>query len=533
MKRLFMVVGVVLGLCLIAGPPAAAAPQQVTLLHVNDTHSHLEAWGPKDAGLDGTLGGLPKAAAIIAAEKTADPNAIFVHSGDFMNGDLFFNEYRGVPELLLLQSLGLDAFVPGNNDFMQGILPSTLGTSFLKSVLNSTWPGGAGLVPMLGTNLKPATFDALLPWVTKTLVKDANGVTVGFCGLTVAQATDPVPAAMGCVTALRAAGAQVVIGVTHFGMDAARALAGSVSGIDVIVNGHDNAVLEQPEAVARPGGGTTLIVSAGCYYRYVGRLRLQVDGTTVSFVDYALLGADADTPSLPAVQQAVEDLKGPIVARYGDVYHQQLAWAAQDIVGEPDPAKAMRDTPLGNLFTDAYRALTGTDVAFEASVFLRDALPRGPIVGADVFRSMPFGLPAAIGTPPIAIVRPFRLVTFRTTGAGLIAVLQATIGMGGDYFPQVSGMRLKYDSRLEPESQVLVDSVLVGDEKLVADRLYSVTVTEGVFSAVRNLMPWQDRVTLDTLAFDAARALVVERGELGPVASNRIRDIGAIPGKSR
>jgi len=180
------------------------------------------------------------------------------------------------------------------------------------------------------------------------------------------------------------------------------------------------------------------------------------------------------------------------------VYHQQLAWASQDIVGEPDPAKAKRD-----------------------------ALPRGPIVGADVLRSMPFGLP--FGT----IVRPYRLVRFRTTGAGLIAVIQATIGLGGDYFPQVSGLRLKYDSRLVPGSQVLVDSVLVGDEKLVADRLYSVTVTEGVFSVVRNLMPWQDRVTLDTLAFDAARALVVERGELGPAASNRIRDIGAIPGKSR
>jgi len=218
---------------------------------------------------------------------------------------------------------------------------------------------------------------------------------------------------------------------------------------------------------------------------------------------------------------------------YGDVYHQQLAWAGQDVDGESDPAKAKRDTPLGNLFTDAYRALTGTDVAFEASGFLRDALSRGPIVGADVFRSMPFGLPAEVGSPPVAIVRPYRLVTFRTTGAGLIAVLQKTIEIGGDYFPQVSGLRLKYDSRLEPESQVLVDSVLVGDEKLVADRLYSVTVTEGVFSAVRNLMPWQDRVTLDTLAFDAARALVVERGELGPVASNRIRDIGAIPGKSR
>jgi 5'-nucleotidase / UDP-sugar diphosphatase len=506
-----------------SGPSAAAAPQQVTLLHVNDTHSHLEAWGPKDARLDGTMGGLPKAAAIVAAETTADPNALFVHSGDVMTGDLFFNEYLGVKELQLLQSIGLDAFVPGNHELQ-------FGSSFLKSVLNSTWPGGAGLVPMLGTNLTSAAYGAVTPWVVRTLIRDANGVKIGFFGLTYRTGSlvdDPEPAARAAVAELRAAGAKVVVCVSHFGMDAARTLGASVPGIDVIVNGHDNAVLEQPEAVAQSSGGTTLIVSAGAHYRWVGRLRLFVAGERITLVDYVLHGADENTPVLPSVQVAVDALKAGIVLRYGDVYHQQLAWAGQDIVGESDPAKAKRDTPLGNLFTDAYRALTGTDVAFEASGLLRDALPRGPIVGADVFRSMPFGLPAG------EIVRPYRLVTFRTTGAGLIAVLQATIGSDPDYFPQVSGMRLKYDSRLKSGSQVLVDSVRVGDEKLAADRLYSVTVTEGVFSVVRNLMPWQDRVTLNTLAFDAARALVVERGELGPAASNRIQDIGAIPGKGR
>ena len=146
MNRLFMAVGVVFGLCLMAGPPASAAPQQVTLLHVNDTHSHLDAWGPKDARLDGTLGGLPKAAAIVAAERAVDPGVLFVHSGDVMNGDLFFNEYLGVPELTLLKSIGLDAFVLGNNEFL-------FGPSFLKGVLNATWPGGAGRAPILGTNL--------------------------------------------------------------------------------------------------------------------------------------------------------------------------------------------------------------------------------------------------------------------------------------------------------------------------------------------------------------------------------------------
>jgi len=269
-----------------SGPGAVAAPQQVTLLHVNDTHSHLAAWGPKDGNLDGTLGGLPKAAAIVASEKAVDPNALFVHSGDFMNGDLFFNEYLGMPELTLLKSIGLDAFVLGNNEFL-------FGPGFLKSVLNATWPGGAGRVPILGTNLVLTGYPSLAPWVASTLIKEANGVRIGLFGLMTPAVAPARPApvvidpnlagiATTAVAALRAAGAQVVICVSHFGMVSARSLAGTVPGIDVIVNGHDNAVLEQPEVVAQPGGGTTLIVSAGSYYRYVGRLRLQVDGTVVS-----------------------------------------------------------------------------------------------------------------------------------------------------------------------------------------------------------------------------------------------------------
>src|SRR5512136_270415 len=127
MKR-FTIFVLVLGLLL--GSPTACAPQQVTLLHVNDTHSHLAAWGPKDANLDGTLGGLPKAAAIVAEEKATDPNALFVQAGDFMNGDLFFNEHLGVPELVLLKSIGLDALVLGNRDFQ-------FGPDFLKSVLDA------------------------------------------------------------------------------------------------------------------------------------------------------------------------------------------------------------------------------------------------------------------------------------------------------------------------------------------------------------------------------------------------------------
>lgn len=534
MRRFSMFVGLVLGLSLVAGPPADAAPQQVTLLHVNDTHSHLAAWGPKDASLDGTLGGLPKAAAIVAAERLSDPQALFVHAGDVMNGDLFFNEYLGVPELQLLKSIGLDALILGNRDFQ-------FGPNLLTGVFAAAWPTGGG-VPILGTNLQIPAGHALGAWVTPTLIKDVNGVKVGFLGLTHPKGAlakpkpvvilDPAAVAPAGVTALRAAGAKIVVCVTHFGMDRARQLAQAVPGIDVIVNAHDNAVLEQPEAIARPGGGTTLIVSAGNYYRFVGRLRLSVDGDQVSFVDYALISADADTPALSAVQEAIDELKVGIVARYGDVYHQALAWADQDIVGESDPSKAKRDTPLGNLFTDAYRARTGTDIAIEASGYLGEALPEGPIVGADVFRSMSYG---SLAVDPFGqqIVRPWRLTTFRATGAALIGVLEILLDKGGDYFPQISGLRMDYDSRLSALHRILLDTVHVNGHRFVANQLYSVTATEGVYSALLTLgLVVEDPETLPDLAFDAARDLVERRGDLGPAASNRIRDIAAIPGRS-
>ncbi len=104
------------GLWLATATEAVAQTGQFTLLHIGDTHSHLAAWGPKDAMLDGKLGGLPKVAAIVAEERKLNTQALFVHAGDVMEGDLFFKHFYGIPELQQLKSLGLDVLVLGNGD---------------------------------------------------------------------------------------------------------------------------------------------------------------------------------------------------------------------------------------------------------------------------------------------------------------------------------------------------------------------------------------------------------------------------------
>ena len=509
--------------CLAFATPSLAQSGQITLLHISDTHSHLAAWGPKDANLDGTLGGLPKAAMLITTEKAADPKAVLVHAGDYMDGDLFFAQYMGVPELQILKSIGLDALVLGNHDF-------AFGPDFQLLILQSAWYDGD--LPILGTNLDP-TGHPLGSWLTPTMLRDIDGVKVGFFGLLTPNGAlaRPKPVkilpyldtiAPNAVAGLRAAGAQVVVCVAHIGMAESRQLAQSVPGIDVIVNGHDNAVLQQPEQVEN-SGGTTFIVSAGNYYRWVGRLRLAVDGSRVHLVDYKLLSADAGAPSLPPVQTIIDNLKGPIVTRFGDVYHQPLAWAEQDITATWNPRKAKRDTPLGNLFTDAYRASTGTDIAVEALGFLGDPLPAGTIVGADVFRAMSYVMPAQGGA------NPWRLITFRATGSGILDALDLTIYFGGDYFPQVSGLRMDYDSSIAGTHKILRNTARVHGHLVLADQLYTVTVTEGVYVALQKLgLNMQDVQVLPTSAFDAARILVTQRGDLGLAASNRIRDIAVL-----
>ncbi|MEN6561059.1 MAG: bifunctional UDP-sugar hydrolase/5'-nucleotidase [Acidobacteriota bacterium] len=532
LARLIPIALAVAALFLAAAPGASAQPAQITLLHVNDTHSHLEAWGPKDPALSGTLGGLAKAATLVTEARALDPNAIFVLAGDFMEGDLFFSEYLGVPELQMLKSLGLDAIVLGNHDLRFG--PGSLAT-----VLQNAWPGGG--VPVLGTNFEIPADNPLLPWVSSTLVKEVNGVKVGLFGLTVPDGAlaNPAPVvilsdlpaiAQAAVDELRGEGVQVVICVSHFGMDAARELAGSVPGIDVIVNGHDNAVLKQPEPVLRPDGGTTLIVSAGSYYRWVGRLRLSVAGGQVDLVDYDLLSADAKTPPSPAFQAPIENLKAGIVALYGDVYHQTLAWAQHDIGMDWNLRCAQRDTPLGDLFTDAYRAWTGTDIAIEPFAYMGDPLPKGWVVGADVFRAMSYG---NLRTRPSGqpYVRPWRLVTFRATGSEILGALEKTIYKGGDFFPQVSGMRFCYDSTAPPLHKILLDTVHVGKPMIIPDQLYSVTVTEQIYLALVYVlgMTVQDVRTLPDFAFSAACSFVAQRGKLAGWGSNRILDVAAIP----
>jgi len=221
--------------------------------------------------------------------------------------------------------------------------------------------------------------------------------------------------------------------------------------------------------------GNTRILSAGQSSDHVGRLRFTVDGPSVRFEDYTLLPVGRCGRPDRHVQQVVDILKQQIVAFYKeDVYKRVIGWALRDIRPDAPPGRPARDTSVGNLVTDAYRYKTHSEITLAANGYIADILYRGPLVGVDLFRTVPYGIdPASRKDCPLVVVG--------LKGSELwngVETTLAYLGVTDDSFLQVSGLAYAYDSRT-PVGQRLVE-VSVDGEPIELDHAYSVTANYAV-----------------------------------------------------
>ena len=94
--------------------------QNLTILHLNDTHSHIE---PERNGLYAGKGGAIEQAAYIDSVRTADGSAsvLLLHAGDFNQGTSYFTELGGDVEVDVLNAMSFDAVCLGNHEFDNGL----------------------------------------------------------------------------------------------------------------------------------------------------------------------------------------------------------------------------------------------------------------------------------------------------------------------------------------------------------------------------------------------------------------------------
>ncbi len=98
----------------------SVSAQQLTVLHVNDTHSHIEA---ERSGKETGLGGVIEQAAYIGQvrDEAGRKNVLLLHAGDFGQGTSYFSELHGDIEISLLNAMKFDAACLGNHEFDNGM----------------------------------------------------------------------------------------------------------------------------------------------------------------------------------------------------------------------------------------------------------------------------------------------------------------------------------------------------------------------------------------------------------------------------
>ena len=478
MKRMFRLLA---GFFCLAVPLFTGNSQvdTLTLLHLNDTHSMLAPTGPRSPSLQGTVGGIARAATVIGLTKMTEQNVLLLHAGDFSMGDLFYNVFFGAAELQIMNMLGFDAMAVGNHEF--DLMPSTF-----KQALDSGFVG----FPLLSANLvlEDPSVQPLKSYVRPFTIKDFGSLRVGIFGLLTPETnllSQPAPAlvdtgfvrvALAMVDTLKARHCNVIICLSHLGIVDDNRLAESVPGINVVVGGHDHYLFASPRVVTHGVGDPTWILQANSAYLDIGKLKLTVGGGHVGLLSYDIIPLDQSIPEEPTVAGVVTGLIEQIEGVYGPVYTQKIAFSVGFFkeVAESLMTPGYKDTPIGNLVSDAFREFTGTQIAIEVGGSTAQPLYPGPIVAADAFRVVGYGFNTDNGLG-------YHLATFTMVGADLLAGLEfglSTIDTRDEFLIQASGLKYAYSATRPPFARLI--EARVGNSPLDPAATYTITANEFV-----------------------------------------------------
>ena len=502
-----------------------AGVDTLTILHTNDTHAHLLPYGPKDAEGNWMWGGMAKIATMAGMTRMGGGKVMLMDAGDFSVGDFMFQKYLSIAELQIMKALGYDAIALGNHEF--DLFPSTL-----KYELNEAGlPDGNTAV--LCANLDLTGDQELGLFVKPYIIKQMGELKIGIFSLlneVATQISNPSPVvvrpalaeAQAWVDSLEAQQCDLIVLLSHLGFDYDQMVASQVTGIDVIVGGHSHTMVTSPVTI-----GNTVIVQAGEFGRYLGKLTIIFDNKLISDWAYDLISIDETVPAEPTVAALVGNLAAGVEsdARFGPVYTEDIAEAAVDL-NKPLGAGLFRDNALGNLVADAIRAKTGTDISFQPQGFCSQTIYEGYVRGADIFQAVPYGYDTASGFG-------LKLATFETDGMSIISGLEFAVynlPYVEDFFLHGSNISYAYNSANPPGARVDYGSIMIGGYPLDPMATYTVTVCDAVIGFLSQIPGFNtdDIVITGDFVYTVTRDFMVANSPVAYYTEGRVIDLAPL-----
>lgn len=428
-------------------------PVRVTILQVNDVYQ----FSPVDLGKNG---GLARVLTLRKQLMRESPNTLFLFSGDTISPSIESNtkiEGKALQGRQMIEAwnlIGLDYAAFGNHEFDFG--PDVLRQRVSES--NFKW---------LGANVVDKKTGKLFADTPEFVVREFEGVKLGIFGLLLpdtlktsatgpeVEISDPCTAANRVVPKIRAAGAQVIIALTHLSMTEDKQLA-RCSGVDLIVGGHEHSLLESM-------AGHTPIFKMTSDARELGQIDLNISRTTgkLESIDWKIWPVNEKVAFDPDFE--------PLITKYGD-----LLKSLDQVIGRTDVKLEMRsavvrtqETNMADLIADLYRQSTDADVALVngGSIRADTVVEAGNVMRRDLLAALPYNN---------------RIVKIEVSGAVLRKALEhgiAAVGPGEEpgRFPQVSGLRFAYDARLKPGARLT--NVTVADKPLNDKQTYTLATS--------------------------------------------------------
>ena len=268
-----------------AGISTMASPQillanevknQLTILHTNDVHSHIEPFSEVDKKYPG-LGGAEYRATIIENIRKKKEHVLLFDAGDIFQGTPYFNFFHGDLEIDLMNKMGYDAATIGNHDFDGGM------ESLARQITRAHFPFVNCNYDFSNTPIDGKVHKHIILNKGKLRI-GVTGCGVELNGLvpdalyTSTQYLDPIKSVQEQVNMLKQKKCHFIICLSHLGYKYNTSkisdivLANNTFDIDLIIGGHTHTFLEAPVKEKNSIGKDVLINQVGWAGVQIGQL---------------------------------------------------------------------------------------------------------------------------------------------------------------------------------------------------------------------------------------------------------------------
>jgi len=279
----------------------------------------------------GKMGGFAHLATLISKIRAQRPKALLLDGGDTWQGSATALWTKGQDMVDACKLLGIDVMT-GHWEFTYGIdrvqeiITTQLGdTKFLAQNVFLTEDAQFDDKPAFDTS----SGRVFKPWVMRVI----NGIKIAVIGQAFPYTTLANPrykisdwsfgirdeTMQQMVDVVRTKGAQVVVVLSHNGMDVDLKMANRVTGVDAILGGHTHDAVPTPQLVSN-AKGKTLVINSGSNAKYLSVLDFAVSGGKVAGYRYHMLPVFSNLlPADRAMQAHIDRVRAPYKTKLDEV----------------------------------------------------------------------------------------------------------------------------------------------------------------------------------------------------------------------